>query len=147
MGNGGSAADCQHLAAELVGRYERERPGWPSLALSSDSSVVTAISNDYGYEQLFARQVLALCAQGDVLVGISTSGESPNVLAGLRAGRKRGAILLGLCGQDGGQMPGLVDICLSVPSQRTSRVQEAHILIGHILCERVEEMLTGSPAV
>jgi D-sedoheptulose 7-phosphate isomerase len=143
MGNGGSAADAQHLAAELMGRFERERRGWPSLALGVNTSVLTAVGNDYGYERVFARQVEALCGAQDVLVGISTSGTSPNVIAGLQAGRARGAFCVGLAGRDGGALPEHTDICLTVPAQRTARIQEAHILIGHLLCELVEVALAA----
>ncbi len=141
MGNGGSAADCQHLAAELVGRFSRERPALPSIALTTDTSALTAISNDYGYEKVFARQIEALCQPGDVVVGISTSGNSANVLEGLKAARDRGALTVGLTGSNGGSMGPLVDYCFIVPSRDTARIQEAHILMGHLLCDWTEAEL------
>jgi len=141
MGNGGSAADCQHLAAEIVGRFSRERPALPSIALTTDTSILTAIGNDCGYEKVFARQIEALCQAGDVVVGISTSGNSSNVLEGLKAARDRGALTVGLTGGNGGSMCALVDYCLIVPSRDTARIQEAHILMGHLLCDWVEAEL------
>lgn len=147
MGNGGSAADSQHLAAELVGRFERERRGLASLALTTDSSVLTALGNDYGYELIFERQVEALCRPGDVLVGLSTSGNSPNVVAALQLGARLGAVTVGLSGRDGGRIAEVAVHCITVPSTRTARIQEAHILIGHLLCEQVETALAESPRV
>ncbi len=135
MGNGGSAADSQHLAAELVGRFSRERPALPSIALTTDTSILTAVGNDYGYEKIFARQIEALCQPGDVVIGISTSGNSANVLEGLKAARDRGAVTVGLTGGNGGSMHALVDYCLVVPSRDTARIQEAHILMCHMLCD------------
>ncbi len=137
-GNGGSAADAQHLAAEFVGRFRRERKGLASIALTTDTSILTSISNDYGYDQVFRRQVEALCVKGDVLVGISTSGNSRNVCLALDAGRQLGAFTVAFTGQGGGAMAGVVDAILSIASQDTARVQEAHILCGHILCDWVE---------
>jgi D-sedoheptulose 7-phosphate isomerase len=141
MGNGGSAADAQHLAAELVGRFQRERRGLPSLAFTTDSSVLTAIANDYGFDQLFARQIESLCQPGDVVVGISTSGNSPNVLLGISRAKELGLATVGLAGKDGGQLARLADQCLTVPSPKAARTQEAHIFIGHCLCEAIEESL------
>ena len=141
MGNGGSAADSQHLAAEFVGRFSRERRALPSIALTTNTSILTAIGNDYGYETIFARQIEALCGPGDVVVGISTSGNSANVLEGLKAARDRGAPTVGFTGGDGGSMGALVDYCLTVPSRDTARIQEAHILIGHLLCDWAESEL------
>lgn len=138
FGNGGSAADATHIAAELVGRFMLERRGLPALSLSDNASAVTSISNDYGYERAFARQVEALAAPGDVALGISTSGRSPNVLAGLEAARAAGMVTLGLTGGDGGELRVAVDICVVAPSDETPRVQEAHTLVAHILCELVE---------
>jgi D-sedoheptulose 7-phosphate isomerase len=138
FGNGGSAADATHIAAELVGRFMLERRGLPALSLSDNASAVTSISNDYGYERAFARQVEALAAPGDVALGISTSGRSPNVLAGLEAARAAGLVTLGLTGGDGGELPAAADICVVAPSDETPRVQEAHTLVAHILCELVE---------
>jgi len=138
MGNGGSAADCQHLAAELVGRFQRERPGLASIALTTDSSILTSIGNDYGFDHVFARQVEALCQPGDLLVGLSTSGNSANVLRAMEVARALGVERAGLTGGTGGRLCGLVDCCLVVPSQSTARIQEAHVLIGHLLCDLVE---------
>ena len=138
MGNGGSAADSQHLAAEFVGRFTRERPGLASIALTTDTSILTAVANDYGYDKIFARQVDALCRQGDVVVGISTSGNSPNVNEALKVASDREAITVGFTGRDGGAMKDMVEHCLIVPSDDTARIQEAHILMGHIICDWVE---------
>ena len=146
FGNGGSAADAQHLAAEFVGRYLRERPALPALALHANTSSVTAIANDYGYDQIFSRQIEALCARGDVAVGISTSGNSKNVLAGLAAARKLGVATIGLTGAGGGRMRDAVDILIAAPTNETPRIQECHILIGHALCDAVEEALLAAPA-
>lgn len=137
-GNGGSAADSQHLAAELMGRFRRERRGLPSIALTTDTSALTAIGNDYGYEMVFQRQVEALCLQGDVLIGISTSGNSKNVCAALEAARQIGAFTAALTGEGGGAMANLADVTLRVPSKDTARIQEGHILCGHMLCDWVE---------
>ncbi|MFZ5483795.1 MAG: D-sedoheptulose 7-phosphate isomerase [Pseudomonadota bacterium] len=138
MGNGGSAADSQHLAAEMVGRYRRERRGLAAIALTTDSSILTSVGNDYGFDHVFARQVEALCTERDVVVGISTSGNSRNVLAGLEAARALGAHTAGLLGGDGGCIRTLCDSPLVVPSADTPRIQEAHILIGHILCDLID---------
>ena len=138
MGNGGSAADSQHIAAELVGRFKRERKGLAAIALTTDSSILTSVGNDYGFDHVFARQVEALCRPGDVLVGISTSGNSRNVSAAIEAGRRAGLRSIGLLGGSGGALMGLCDLVLLAPSAETARIQEAHILIGHILCELVE---------
>ena len=136
--NGGSAADSQHLAAELMGRFRRERCGLPSIALTTDTSILTAIGNDYGYERVFQRQVEALCVKGDVVVGISTSGNSRNVCAALEAAREIGAFTVALTGEGGGNMAAIADATLSVPSRDTARIQEGHILCGHMLCDWVE---------
>jgi D-sedoheptulose 7-phosphate isomerase len=141
FGNGGSAADAQHLAAELVGRFEKERRALPAIALTANTSTLTSIGNDYSYEAVFARQLEGLGSRGDVAVGISTSGKSPNVLRALRCARKMGITAVGMTGQCSPDMAELVDYCISVPSKRTARVQEAHILIGHILCEIIEHGL------
>lgn len=138
MGNGGSAADSQHLAAELVGRYSRERRGLASIALTTDTSILTAVGNDYGYERIFARQIDALCRPGDIVIGISTSGNSPNVLEALKLARDMGGVTVGFTGGDGGAMRNEVSHCLTVPSKVTARIQEAHILMGHLLCDWVE---------
>ena len=137
-GNGGSAADSQHLAAELVGRFERERRALPALALTVDSSAVTAIGNDYAFEQVFARQVEALGRPGDVLVALSTSGNSANVLAAVAAARAAGANTIGLTGAAGGRMREACDVLIAVPATRTARVQELHIAVGHALCQVAE---------
>lgn len=137
-GNGGSAADSQHLAAELVGRFRRERRGLPSIALTSDTSILTAISNDYGYDDVFRRQVEALCGRGDVLIGISTSGNSPNVVIAIELAKQIGACTVAMTGDGGGRMAALADFTLAVPSRNTARIQEAHILCGHTLCDWVE---------
>ena len=141
FGNGGSAADAQHIAAEFVGRFARERTPLPALALTTDTSVLTALSNDYGFEHVFARQVQALGRPGDVAVAISTSGRSPNVLAGVQVAREIGLTTIGLTGGDGGELARLVDIPIVVPSTDTARIQECHITIGHIFCEAVEMAL------
>lgn len=140
-GNGGSAADAQHLAAELVGKLNYERPGLPALALTTDSSILTAIGNDYGYEELFRRQVQALGARGDVLVAISTSGRSKNILRALTAAHDKGIATIGMTGADGGEMAALCDLCLRVPSRETQKIQEVHIVLGHILCGLAERLL------
>ncbi|MFZ0632670.1 MAG: D-sedoheptulose 7-phosphate isomerase [Acidobacteriaceae bacterium] len=137
-GNGGSAADSQHLAAELVGRFRRERRGLPSIALTTDTSILTAVANDYGFERVFQRQVEALCVPGDILVGISTSGNSRNVCLALEAARQRGAWTVAFTGQGGGAMAGVADAVLAVASKDTARIQEAHILCGHLLCDQIE---------
>ncbi len=142
-GNGGSAADAQHIAGELVNRFRFDRPALPAVALSTDTSVLTAVGNDAGFDRVFARQVEALGAAGDVLIGISTSGNSPNILKALQACRKQGMIGIGLTGRTGGKMRALCDVCIRVPSADTPRIQEAHGLIAHILCGLVEDALFG----
>ena len=137
-GNGGSAADAQHLAAELVGRFRSERRALPSIALTADTSVLTAIANDCGFAEIFDRQLEALCAPGDVVVGISTSGKSRNVCAALERARELGAFAVAMTGESGGHLAGHADVCLRVASSDTARIQEGHILLGHILCEWVE---------
>lgn len=141
FGNGGSAADAQHLAAELSVRYVNDRPAIPAIALTTDSSVMTAVGNDYGFERLFSRQVEALCRHGDVVIGISTSGRSQNVMNGLRQARELGCIAAGLGGHDGGPMRQCADPFLIVPSTVTARIQEMHILIGQALCGAIERAL------
>jgi D-sedoheptulose 7-phosphate isomerase len=141
FGNGGSAADAQHLAAELAGRYLRERPGLPALALTANSSDVTAIGNDYGFDRVFARLVEAHGGVGDVAVAISTSGSSPNVLAGVEAARERGLRTIGLTGRGGGKLAGMVDVPIVVPSNATPRIQEVHITAVHLICALVDEVL------
>jgi D-sedoheptulose 7-phosphate isomerase len=141
FGNGGSAADAQHIAAEFVGRFQLERDPLPALALSVNSSAVTAIGNDYGFDQVFARQLRGLGSAGDAALGISTSGSSANVVEALRAARDAGMTTIGLTGGDGGAMPSLCDHCIAVPAQETARIQEGHILVAHLLCEIVESAL------
>jgi D-sedoheptulose 7-phosphate isomerase len=138
FGNGGSAAQAQHLACELVVRYEQERPGISSVALTTDTSILTAEPNDHSFDELFARQVEALARPGDVAVALSTSGTSPNVLRGVEAAAARGTYTVGLVGGDGGKLASLVDDALVVASSRASRVQEAHLFLGHLLCAHVE---------
>jgi D-sedoheptulose 7-phosphate isomerase len=138
FGNGGSAADAQHLAAELVVRYRVNRRALPSLALTTDTSILTAHSNDYGFESVFARQIEALAQPGDVVVGISTSGTSPNVIAGLKAARDRGCVTLSFTAQGGGLCAELADIAFRAPTEVTAHAQECHLMVGHVLCEAVE---------
>jgi D-sedoheptulose 7-phosphate isomerase len=145
-GNGGSAADAQHFAAELTGRFARERRAWPALALTTDTSALTAIGNDYGFDRVFARQVEAHGRQGDVLVAMSTSGDSPNVLAAVEAARARGVKTIGLTGTDGGALGRVVDVHLNVPSPTTARIQEVHITLLHVLCDLVEQELVDADA-
>jgi D-sedoheptulose 7-phosphate isomerase len=142
-GNGGSAADAQHIAAELTGRFRRERRALPALALHGNSSAVTAIGNDYGYEHIFARELSAHARRGDILLAISTSGNSCNILRAIAAARDHGLTVIGLTGDDGGQMAPLCDVCVRVPSSSTPRIQEMHITIGHTICELVEERFCG----
>lgn len=145
-GNGGSAADSQHLAAELVGRYERERPELAAIALTTDTSILTAVANDYTFEQVFARQVRALGREGDVLVAISTSGNSPNVVAAVEVARERDLVVVALTGRGGGRiatMLGEQDVNLCVPHERTARIQEVHLLILHCLCDGIDASLLG----
>ena len=141
FGNGGSAADSQHIAAEFVGRYERERRALPAIALTTDTSILTALTNDYGGEIIFARQVEALGQPGDLVLAYSTSGNSPNVLAGIRAAHGRGLQVIGFTGESGGKIAEESDLALRVPSRRTSRIQESHITISHAICEVVEAVL------
>ena len=142
-GNGGSAADAQHLAGEFVSRFYFDRPGLASIALTTDTSILTAIGNDYGYEKLFARQLQANGVSGDVFIGISTSGNSKNVIEALNYAKANGIITVGLTGEDGGLMKELCDYCICMPSTETPRIQEGHILIGHIVCAVVEEAMFG----
>ena len=142
-GNGGSAADAQHIAAEFVGRYAFDRPGLPAIAFTTDTSMLTAIGNDYGFDQIFCRQLEANGRKGDVFIGISTTGNSPNVIAALQRARELDIITIGLTGQGGGEMQSLCDFCIKVPSMSTPRIQESHIMLGHIICGLVEEALFG----
>jgi len=147
FGNGGSAADAQHLAAEFVGRFLAERDPLPAIALNANSSAVTAIANDYGYEMVFARQLQALAAPGDVAVAISTSGNSQNVIEAVLLARRIGLLTVGLTGASGGRLRELVDVLIAVPSDDTPRIQECHILIGHALCDVVEREVTRQLAM
>jgi D-sedoheptulose 7-phosphate isomerase len=141
FGNGGSASDAQHLATELVVRFRKDRPAIAAIALTTDTSALTAIGNDLGFEELFARQVEALGRRGDVAIGISTSGRSPNVLKGLAAGRANGLVTIGLGGGNGGSLHEVSDVTLIVPSATTARIQETHIMLGHMLCAAIEREL------
>lgn len=138
-GNGGSAADAQHIAAELTGRYKSERKGLPGIALTTDTSALTAIANDYGYERVFDRQVEALANKGDLLIGISTSGNSPNILAALKTAKELGCQTIGLSGRDGGLMNEACDLNIVIPSDDTPRIQEMHILVGHTICQAIDD--------
>jgi len=140
-GNGGSAADAQHLSAEFVNRFQLERPPLPALALTTDTSIITSVANDYSYDEVFSKQIKALGVEGDILLAISTSGRSENVLSAIRTAKKKGLYTVGFIGGDGGEMRKLVDLALVVESDRTPRVQETHILAGHIICELVEYIL------
>ncbi|RXK01300.1 phosphoheptose isomerase [Arcobacter sp. CECT 8986] len=141
-GNGGSAADAQHIAAELTGRYKTERRGLPGIALTTDTSALTAIGNDYGYDRVFDRQVEALANKGDLVIGISTSGNSKNVLSALNLAKELGCKTVGLTGRDGGAMNEACDVNLVVPSNDTPRIQEMHILIGHTICQIIDNELS-----
>lgn len=144
-GNGGSAADAQHIAGEFVSRFAFDRPGLPAIALTTDTSILTAIGNDYGYEKLFARQVQAHGQKGDMFIGYSTSGQSPNVLLAFKEARSRGMICIGLTGNRGGPMRELCDYLLEVPSADTPKIQEGHLVLGHILCGLVENAIFRAP--
>lgn len=144
-GNGGSAADAQHIAGEFVSRFAFDRPGLPAIALTTDTSILTAIGNDYGYERLFARQVQAHAQKGDVFVAYSTSGKSPNILMALEEAKNRGVICVGMTGNRGGPMQALCDYYLDVPSVDTPKIQEGHLVLGHILCGLVERALFKGP--
>jgi len=141
FGNGGSAADAQHIAAELVGRFKLERQGLAAIALTTNTSILTSIANDYGYEDIFSRQVEAIASEDDIVIGISTSGNARNVISGLLEAKKMGIKTVAFTGGGGGELATIADIALEVPSDNTARVQEAHIVIGHIICELVEENL------
>jgi len=143
FGNGGSAADALHLAAELVVRLRTDRPGLAALALTTNPSVLTAAGNDYGFERIFSRQIESLVAENDILVALSTSGNSPNVIRGVEVGRARGAYLVAFTGDTGGQLGTKVDLLLNVPSQDAQRIQECHITIGHIACGLIEQLVCG----
>lgn len=142
-GNGGSAADAQHIAAELVGRYGFDRPSIPSLALTTDTSNLTAIGNDYGYDKVFSRQLEGMGQKGDIFIGISTSGNSVNIINAFNVAKEKGITTVALVGRDGGEMAKLADYALIVPSDSTPRIQESHILIGHIICDIIEKEIFG----
>jgi D-sedoheptulose 7-phosphate isomerase len=144
FGNGGSAADAQHLAAELVVRLRTERPGLPALALTTNTSVLTAAGNDYGFEHIFSRQIESLVGPHDIVVALSTSGTSPNIVKAVEMGRMRGAFLVALTGETGGALTGKVDLLLDVPSRDPQRIQEAHITIGHIVCSLIEHLVAAN---
>lgn len=144
FGNGGSAADSQHIAAEFVSKFNRVRSALPAIALTTDTSILTSIGNDFGFDYVFARQIEALGQSGDVAVGISTSGNSPNVLRALQTARDKGMVAVGFTGQNGGALQNCVDICFNAPSSSTARIQEAHITAAHIICELVEKEFAGS---
>ncbi len=140
-GNGGSASQAQHLAGEMVGRFRRERPAYAALALTTDTAILTAIGNDYGYEEVFRRQVEGLLVPGDLLIALSTSGNAENILRAVDEAKRLGVITVGLTGQGGGRLAEVADLCLRVPHAQTSIVQEAHLAIGHLLCELIEQRL------
>ena len=144
FGNGGSAADAQHLAAELVVRLRAERPGLPALALTTNTSILTAAGNDYGFERIFSRQIESLVGPHDVVVALSTSGTSPNILKAIETARLRGAFLVAITGETGGALAGKVDLLLDVPSRDPQRIQEAHITIGHIVCSLIEHLVAAN---
>ena len=146
IGNGGSAADAQHIAAEIVGRYKKDRPGYAAIALTTDTSALTAITNDYGFEQVFARQVEGLGQRGDVLLALSTSGRSPNILAALRKARERGLVTVGFTGTKGGAMGGSCDHLLVAPSDDTPAIQQIHLAVAHGICGEIEQaMISEAP--
>ncbi len=144
IGNGGSAADAQHIAGELIGRFKMNRRPLPAVALTTDTSVMTALANDFGYDTCFARQAEALISPGDVILALSTSGNSKGILNAVQVARERGAVAIGFTGKDGGLLKDVVDICLKIPSNNTPRIQECHITVGHILCSIVEKELFGT---
>jgi len=141
-GNGGSAADCQHMAAELVGRFQKERQAWPAIALTTDTSTLTALGNDYSFDIVFSRQLQALGQAGDVLIAISTSGNSKNILEAIRQAKAMGIVTIGVTGANGGQLAGLSDIAIVAASSKTARIQESHLVIFHSICELVENTLS-----
>jgi D-sedoheptulose 7-phosphate isomerase len=141
FGNGGSAADAQHIAGELIGRFQKNRRSYPAIALTTDSSIITAVSNDFSYETIFSRQCEALVSKEDTVLGISTSGNSKNVIEGIKAAKEKGAITIGLLGNGGGRIKEIVDISIVVKSESTPRIQEVHRIIYHIICQMVEDNL------
>jgi D-sedoheptulose 7-phosphate isomerase len=145
FGNGGSSTDASHIAAEFINRFKMERPALPALALNTDMAVITSISNDYDFSEIFTRQLKALAQEGDVVMAISTSGNSPNVINAIETAKKKNLVVIGLTGHDGGQMASLADFIFKVPSADTPRIQETHITLGHIICQMVEEILFKFP--
>jgi D-sedoheptulose 7-phosphate isomerase len=143
FGNGGSAADAQHLAAEFVNRFMIERPPLPALALTTDTSIITSIGNDYDYSEIFSKQIKALGSEGDIAIGISTSGNSPNIIKAIEAAKAQGILTVGFTGKDGGKVAGMVDMLFNVESKTTARIQETHITLGHVICELVDQILFG----
>ena len=141
FGNGGSASDAQHIAAELVGRFKKERKALPAIALNTDTSVLTALGNDYGFETIFERQIEALCTPGDIVIGITTSGNSENVIRGLKKAHDLGATTIAFTGRNGGRVVDVVHYAFVVPSYETPRIQECHITLGHVLCELIDELI------
>ncbi len=139
MGNGGSAADCQHLAAEIIGKFFKKRKALPAIALTTDTSILTSIGNDFGFEDIFTRQIEALANSGDVVIGISTSGNSINIIKGILVAKEKKAITVCFSGKSGGKLGKICDLTIQVPSDNTARIQEMHILIGHIICEMIDE--------
>lgn len=146
FGNGGSAADAQHIAAELVGRFQSERAALPAVALTTNTSIITAIANDYSFDQVFARQVEALVDEKDIVIGLSTSGNSLNVVKGIQAGKQKGATTIAFTGRSGGKLSDIADVCLMAPSTETPHIQEAHIMLGHIICHLIEKGIYGGEA-
>ena len=146
IGNGGSAADAQHIAAEIIGRYKKERPGYAAMALTTDTSALTAIGNDYGFEQVFARQVEGLGRRGDVLLALSTSGRSPNILAALRTARELGLVTIGFTGSNGEAMASACDYLLIAPSDDTPVIQQIHLAFAHGICDEIEQGMMHEPA-
>lgn len=144
FGNGGSASDAQHLAAEFVGRYETERRALPSIALTTDTSILTAVANDYSFDTIFSRQIEALGQPGDVAIGISTSGNSKNVNAAIREAKKRGLRTIGFAGRSGGELAKIVDVAIVIPAERTAHIQECHIAVGHALCRLVDDAVAAA---
>lgn len=143
IGNGGSAADAQHIAAEIVGRYKQERPAWPAIALTTDTSALTAIGNDYGFEQVFARQLQGLGRRGDVLIALSTSGRSPNILAALKTAREMGVVTIAFTGRKGASLDAICNHVLIAPSEDTAVIQQIHMMAAHAICDEVESALTA----
>ncbi len=143
FGNGGSAADAQHLAAEFVNRFMIERPPLPALALTTDTSIITSIGNDYDYSEIFSKQIKALGSEGDIAIGISTSGNSPNIIKAIEAAKAQGILTVGFTGKDGGKVAEMVDMLFNVESKTTARIQETHITLGHVICELVDQILFG----